>query len=136
LNKSLVCGMMVPLLFLLFSGVPCGAQQAMSITKKEYGKTADGKTVHEYTLQNPSGMRVKLITYGAIVTSVETPDKNGKLADCVFGFDDVAGYESKGNGYFGATVGRVGNRIAKGRFKLDGKEYKILSTDDILAVIE
>jgi aldose 1-epimerase len=57
------------------------------------------------------------------------PDKNGQTADCVFGFDDVAGYESKGNGYFGATIGRVGNRIAGGKFKVDGKEYTLTKND-------
>ncbi len=91
----------------------------------DFGKTADGTPVKEYTVTNSNGVTIKLISRGATLTQWHVPDKDGKKADVVFGFDDVAGYESKGNGYFGATIGRVGNRIAGGKFKLDGKEYKL-----------
>jgi aldose 1-epimerase len=94
-----------------------------------FGKTADGKDVQAFTITGKNGVEVKLLSRGATLAEWLVPDKNGKLADCVFGFDDVAGYESKGNGYFGATVGRVGNRIAKGKFKLDGKEYTLTTND-------
>jgi aldose 1-epimerase len=96
---------------------------------KDFGKTADGVPVKEYTLTNSSGAIVKLISRGATLTEWHVPDKNGQMADVVFGFDDVAGYESKGNGYFGATAGRVANRIAGGKFKVDGHEYDVPKND-------
>jgi aldose 1-epimerase len=93
------------------------------VEKKPFGTTPDGKAVDQYTLTNASGAYVDIITYGATVTKVVVPDKAGKLGDVVLGFDDLAGYESKDNPYFGATVGRVANRIAKGTYTVDGKEY-------------
>ncbi len=95
----------------------------------DFGKTADGVPVKEYTLTNSDGVVVKLISRGATLTEWHVPDKDGKIADVVFGFDDVAGYESKGNGYFGATTGRVANRIAGGKFTIDGKEYQLTKND-------
>jgi aldose 1-epimerase len=94
-----------------------------------FGKTADGKDVQAFTITGKNGVVVKLLSRGATLAEWHVPDKNGETADCVFGFDDVAGYESKGNGYFGATIGRVGNRIAGGKFKLDGKEYTLTKND-------
>ena len=90
-----------------------------------FGKTADGTPVETYTLKNKNGVTVKLMTLGATVTEINVPDKKGKFANVVLGFDDVAGYQSDKNQYFGCTVGRVANRIAKGKFTLDGKEYKL-----------
>lgn len=130
LNKLAICGMMIAqsLLTLSFlsplSGTVCGADAPMTITKKEYGKTASGQTVHEFTLQNKNGLRAKLITWGATLTSVETHDKNGKLANITLGFDKLEGYTNR-HPYFGSTVGRYGNRIAKGKFTLDGKTYTL-----------
>jgi aldose 1-epimerase len=94
-----------------------------------FGKTADGKEVQAFTISNKEGVVVKLLSRGATLAEWHVPDKNGKTADCVFGFDDVGGYESKGNGYFGATIGRVGNRIAGGKFTLNGKEYTLFKND-------
>jgi aldose 1-epimerase len=96
---------------------------------KDFGKTSDGATVKEYTLTNSEGAIVRLISRGATLTEWHVPDKSGKTTDVVFGFDDVAGYESKENGYFGATTGRVANRIAGGKFKIDGKEYQLAKND-------
>jgi aldose 1-epimerase len=96
---------------------------------KDFGKTADGVPVNQYTLKNANGVVVKLISRGATLTEWHVPDKYGKVADVVFGFDDIAGYESKGNGYFGTTTGRVANRIAGGKFKVDGKEYQVAKND-------
>lgn len=129
LNRLTLCGMMFAagFLSLLSTGSVRGADQAM-ITKKDYGKTPTGKDVQEYTLQNINGLRVKLITWGATVTSVETPDKNGKLANITLGFDMLDGYTQR-HPYFGATVGRYGNRIAKGKFKLDGQEYTLATNN-------
>jgi aldose 1-epimerase len=90
-----------------------------------FGKTADGTPVESYTLTNKNGVTVKLMTLGATITEINVPDKAGKLANVVLGFDDVAGYQSDKNQYFGCTVGRVANRIAKGKFTLEGKEYTL-----------
>ena len=95
----------------------------------DFGKTADGTAVKQYTLTNSHGVVMKLISRGATLTEWHVPDKNGQMADVVFGFDDVAGYESKDNGYFGATTGRVANRIAGGMFKIDGQEYTLAKND-------
>ncbi len=78
-----------------------------------------------FTLKNKTGMLARLTSYGATLMELHVPDKNGKTADVILGFDDIAGYQSSDNGYFGCTTGRVCNRIAKGKFKLDGKEYTL-----------
>ncbi|HEY1861080.1 MAG TPA: aldose epimerase family protein [Gemmataceae bacterium] len=94
------------------------------VEKMDFGKTADGTAVDLYTLTNANGMKAKIMTYGGIITELWVPDRDGKLDDVVLGFDDLKGYLA-GHPYFGAIVGRVGNRIAKGKFTLDGKEYKL-----------
>jgi aldose 1-epimerase len=91
---------------------------------RSFGQTADGQNVDLYTLTNSNGMEADISTYGAIVVSLKTPDRNGKFADVVLGFDDLKGYLGAST-YFGAVVGRYGNRIAKGKFSLDGKEYTL-----------
>jgi aldose 1-epimerase len=95
----------------------------------DFGKTAGGQAVEQYTLTNSHGTIIKLLSRGASIAEWHAPDKNGETADVVFGFDDVAGYESSNNGYFGATVGRVANRIAGGKFSLDGKVYTLATND-------
>jgi aldose 1-epimerase len=123
----------VPLLALL--GPPGGAAEKEKaggnderVQKMAYGKTPDGTAVDEYVLTNRSGVKAKVITYGAILTELHVPDKDGKLTDVVLGFDNLEGYLS-GHPFFGATVGRYANRIAKGRFTLDGKEYKLATNN-------
>ncbi len=101
------------------------AQKKPMITKQPFGKTADGKPVDIFTLTNAKGMEARIMTYGGIIVSLKTPDRDGKLDDVVLGFDTLDSYV-KGNPFFGALVGRYGNRIAKGRFKIDGKEYSLL----------
>jgi aldose 1-epimerase len=95
----------------------------------DFGKTEDGKEVRIYHVKSNAGMEVRLITRGATLVGVDAPDREGKTADVVFGFDDIKGYESKDNGYFGPVVGRYANRIAKGKFTLDGKEYQLATND-------
>ena len=90
-----------------------------------FGKTADGIAVEEFTLKNANGVTAKIITRGATLTQMHVPDRTGKLADVVLGFDDVAGYESGRNQFFGCTTGRVCNRIANGKFSLNGKTYEL-----------
>jgi aldose 1-epimerase len=93
------------------------------VEKTPFGTTPDGKAVDKYTLTNTTGASVSIVTYGATLTNVMVPDKDGKLGDVALGFDDLAGYESSDNPYFGATVGRVCNRIAKGTYTVDGTVY-------------
>jgi len=96
----------------------------MEVKKEFFGKTTDGQNVDIYTLTNKNGMTVRIINYGATVVSLTAPDRNGKFEDVVLGYDNLEGYEAD-KSYFGAIVGRYGNRIAKGKFKLDGKEYQL-----------
>ncbi|MCB9921593.1 MAG: galactose mutarotase [Planctomycetaceae bacterium] len=100
----------------------------MSITKTSFGKTEDGQEIDLYTCTNANGLVVKLTNYGAIVVSVETPDRDGKLANITLGFDRLDGYLQR-HPYFGATVGRYCNRIAKGKFTLDGREYTLATNN-------
>jgi aldose 1-epimerase len=93
------------------------------IKHKPYGTTSDGKAVDEYTLTNASGMEVKIITYGGIITSIKVPDRKHKMANVALGFSNLQDYETKNSPYFGAIIGRYGNRIAKGVFTLDNVTY-------------
>lgn len=113
-------------LCLLASAAP-GARAAAGVERSAFGE-AGGKPVELYTLVNATGMKAKVITYGATLTELWVPDRNGKLGDVVLGFDSIDGYLGK-EPYFGATVGRVGNRIAKGCFTLDGKAYRLATND-------
>ena len=96
---------------------------AGSVERKPFGQMPSGAAVEEITLANAHGLRVTILTLGASVQSVEVPDRTGTLADVVLGYDTLEGYIAKPN-YFGATVGRVANRIAKGQFALNGKSYQ------------
>lgn len=96
----------------------------MKITKSKFGNLPDGTVVDQYTLTNGKGITCKIISYGGIVTELHVPDKNGKPADVVLGFDNLAQYLSS-SPYFGAICGRYANRIAKGKFTLDGKTYTL-----------
>jgi len=104
---------------------PCEGAPRMSVEKAPFGTTKDGAAVELYTLANKHGLVAKVMTYGAILVEMHAPDKRGQMADVTLGFDSLAGYESENDQYFGATVGRVANRIAKGKFALDGKEYQL-----------
>jgi aldose 1-epimerase len=98
--------------------------QANTVQKREFGKTKDGQTIEEYTLRNSKGVTCKVITYGATLTEVWTPDKAGKPGLITCAFDNFAAYEA-GHPFFGSTVGRYANRIGKGKFTLEGKEYTL-----------
>lgn len=100
----------------------------MAITTKEFGKNAQGQVVTQYIMTNASGANVKMIDCGATITSICVPDREGKLADVVLGFDDMTGY-LKGHGYMGETIGRYGNRIGQAKFTLDGVEYNLAKND-------
>lgn len=96
----------------------------MSIQRSDFGQTPAGQKVDLYTLKNRAGHSVRLTNYGAIIVSIDVPDRAGTLANVTAGFDSLAGYLDR-HPYFGATVGRFCNRIAKGKFSLDGKEYSL-----------
>ena len=96
--------------------------------KAAFGKTADGEAVDIYTLVNRKGLKAKLTTYGAMLTELHVPDRHGKLADVVLGFDSLEGY-LKGHPYFGCTTGRYANRIARGEFMLHGNKYKLAANN-------
>lgn len=101
------------------------AVPATSRVKREpFGRLPDGRPVELFTLTNAHGIEVRAMTYGAIITSIRTPDRNGQFADIVLGFDSLAGYLA-GSPYFGAVVGRYANRIAGGRFTVDGVAYQL-----------
>ncbi|MEN8254416.1 MAG: aldose epimerase family protein [Verrucomicrobiota bacterium] len=94
-------------------------------------KVADFGSIQEYTLKNKSGMEVRLTNYGAIITAIITADRNGNMADVTFGYNDVSDYmNAVDKPYFGAVVGRYGNRIAKGRFTVDGEEYELATNNN------
>ena len=113
---------------------PSADEKKMNIAEQLYGKLPDGSEVDQYTLTNSHGLKVKLITYDPIITSVEVPDRSGKIENVTLYRDSLADYTEMKNGkpttpFFGATVGRYGNRIAKGQFTLDGKPYKLATNN-------
>ena len=95
------------------------------ITKASFGTTPAGEQVDLYTLRNLKGMEAKITNYGGIVVSLTAPNRKGDMADIVLGFNDLESYLTRNNPYFGAIIGRYGNRIGKGRFTLGGVEYKL-----------
>lgn len=106
---------------------PVAAAKA-TITHAPYGTLPDGTAVEAFTLNNGAGMTVKAINYGAIITSITVPDRNGKIDDVVLGFDSLDEY-LKGTAYFGAVIGRYGNRIGGAQFALDGNTYKLAANN-------
>ena len=98
--------------------------QKSGVSRSSFGSAPEGGAVEMFTLTNANGVEVRAITYGAIVTSIRVPDRAGRFADVVLGFDNLEGY-LKGHPYFGTVVGRYGNRIAGGRFTLNGQTFKL-----------
>ena len=120
---------------LVAGAVACGSPEPAPptappdpIVKREPFGTVAGTPVEQFTLTNANGVEVKAITYGGIITSLKTPDRTGALGDIVLGFDSIAGYLGD-HPFFGAIIGRYGNRIAKGRFTIDGTEYKLATNN-------
>ena len=101
----------------------------MGITEKPFG-SFNSEAVTEYTLTNANGMQVGILNYGGTLTKILTKDKEGKFGDVILGFDSIGGYTQKGNPFFGALIGRYGNRIAKGHFTLDGTTYTLAQNNN------
>ncbi len=99
------------------------------ISRQSFGKSPDGKAVDLFTLRNKNGVEVRIMNYGGIVTSFVAPDRNGNMGDVVLGYDNLEGY-LKASPFFGAMVGRYGNRIAGAKFTLDGKQYKLAANNN------
>jgi aldose 1-epimerase len=118
---------LVSTLILMSSLLPHAARAGM--TEAIYGKMPDGREVKLWTLTNVAGMEAKVTEYGAILVSLKAPDRDGKFADITHGYDSLEGWLTN-SAYFGATVGRFGNRIANGKFTLDGKEYSLVTNND------
>ena len=107
--------------------VPSPGQRSSGVhelTREPFGRTSDGQVVELFTLRNSHGIEVRLTNYGGIITTLRTPDRSGRLDDIVLGYDSLNGY-LRNSPYFGAIVGRYGNRIAHGRFTLDGTTYRL-----------
>lgn len=121
LTRWILPGLMLGLAFATSS---VAGPQETKARKEVFGKTYNGETVELYSLRNSQEMEARVITYGGIIVSLKVPDRNGKSDDVVLGFDSLEGY-LKGHPYFGALIGRYGNRIGKGRFSLNGREYKL-----------
>ena len=116
-------------ILLALSVLAFSAMAAPKTTKQPFG-SADGQEISLYTLTNASGMEVKITNYGGTITSIKAQDRNKKFADVVLGFDNLDGYTAKSNtGHFGALIGRYGNRLAKGIFKLNGHTYNVPVND-------
>jgi aldose 1-epimerase len=105
-----------------------GAATPSAVSHVRFGALPDGEIVEAYTLRNTHGVEVRAITYGGIITSLRVPDPRGTMADIVLGFDSLDGY-LKEHPFFGAIIGRYGNRIGKGRFSLDGTEYPLATNN-------
>ena len=124
LSRSLL--LLVPLVVICHALT--GFAQAPAVKRTPFGKLPDGSAVEQFTLTNANQVELKAISYGGIITSLRVPDRNGRIDDIVLGFDSLAGY-LKDHPFFGAIIGRYGNRIGKGQFTLDGKAYKLATNN-------
>jgi aldose 1-epimerase len=133
MNQHITQTMAAGLLAVFLAGCASMSHQTSTITKADFGKTPDGKPVEIYTLRNAKGAEARIMTYGGIVQSLCVPDKNGQLADVVLGFDTLDGYVNptyvKGCPYFGALIGRYGNRIGGAKFTLEGNTYTLATNN-------
>lgn len=107
---------------------PPTAEAHTTMSREPFGTLPDGTAVELFTLRNASGMEVKVTNYGGIITELKVPDRNGNIEDVTLGYSSLEGY-LESSPYFGALIGRYGNRIAKAQFELDGKTYKLPAND-------
>ncbi|HEX8139109.1 MAG TPA: aldose epimerase family protein [Pyrinomonadaceae bacterium] len=130
MKKTLVgwanrAGLILALSILLIQGGQIMTEAQTSVKREPFGKTAAGETVELFTLRNSHGTEARIMTYGGIVVSLKVADRRGRMEDVVLGYDTLEGYLKDNGPYMGALVGRYANRIAKGRFSLNGTEYKL-----------
>ena len=104
-------------------------KEQITITKSQFGIMPDSTVVEKYTLKNNNGVEMEVITFGGRITSLKVPNKNGKLENVVLGFNNLEDYLRPDDPYFGALIGRYGNRIAKGKFSLNGEEYTLATNN-------
>src|ERR1039458_1360681 len=102
---------------------------ATKVSKADFGKTPDGTPVQIFTLTNEHGLEARISSYGGAVVSLKTPDRTGQMAHTVQGFDTLEGYLNPAEPFFGALIGRYGNRIGHAKFALDGKTYTLAAND-------
>jgi aldose 1-epimerase len=112
----------------LLPAQPAAAPRKAGVTRAPFGQTAEGTPVELFTLTNAHGLEVRVISYGGIILSLRVPDRQGRLGDVTLGFDDLKPYLA-GSPYFGAIIGRYGNRIGGGRFTLEGKTYTLATNN-------
>jgi aldose 1-epimerase len=129
------CARAGSVLLLAWLGVSCAGtndslkgKQMPTLEEREFGKLQDGRVVRLYVLKNQRGMMAKIMSYGALLTELHVPDRSGNVTNVVLGFDNLQSYLN-GHPYFGATTGRVANRIANARFRIDGQEYQLASNE-------
>ena len=116
--------MLLGWLVVCYSIWSCSPKPQVSISSEAFGTLSDGVAVELFTLTNAHGVQAKIINYGGIITHLFVPDKDGNLGDVVLGYNELEKYE-KNNPFFGAIVGRYGNRIANARFTLNGETYTL-----------
>jgi aldose 1-epimerase len=127
MNRSIAFWLLA-LLAISSAAVNTSGRDKHTVTTTIFGKLQDGREVHQFALTNNNGAMMQAIEYGATITSLCVPDRKGKIEDVVLGYDSLQGYVD-GTFYFGAIVGRYGNRIGKGQFQLDGKRYSLTIND-------
>ncbi|MBN1694105.1 galactose mutarotase [candidate division WOR-3 bacterium] len=123
-----LCKKLVPFTSLIFCFSCTEGKSSLTIQTEEFGKTADGQTVNLYTIKNANGVELKVSEFGATLVSLKVPDRDGNFEDIILGYDNLEGYIND-NTFQGVIAGRYANRIAKGKFTLDGQEYTLATND-------
>ena len=127
-NRAIILSLAASLGAALLAGCASMKPAAGEISHEQFGTTQDGKPVEIYTLRNERGMEARILTFGGIIQTLKVPDRDGHLDDVVLGYNDLPNYETN-SPYFGALIGRYGNRIARGHFTLDGKTYTLATNN-------
>jgi aldose 1-epimerase len=123
-----LCKKLMPFTSLIFCFSCAEGTSSLTIKTEEFGKTADGETVNLYTIKNANGVELKVSEFGATLVSLKVPDRDGNFADIILGYDNLEGYINDAT-FQGVIAGRYANRIAKGKFTLDGNEYTLATND-------
>lgn len=124
-NAAIYCGLIATMTLMPTVNAK-GNEHKLQVS--DFGQSKAGETIHRYVLRSERGLEATIISYGATLVSLKAPDRDGKIGDVVLGYDDVEGYE-QGKSYFGGTIGRYGNRIARGQFTFDGAVVHVSKND-------